>query len=165
MPPVFKLLASVILAAFVLFSLKGCQTTDLRGFTRAQTEMLRAQGFAETVDGWELSFADRLLFDVDSAVLNPQIESTIDRMARGLLSVGIDAARVEGHSDATGGGDHNARLSLARASVVAAAMQARGFPAANLSIRGHGEMRPIADNATEEGRAQNRRVVIIVTAR
>lgn len=165
MPSVFKPLASVILAAFALFSLSACQTTDLRGFTRAQTEMLRAQGFAETADGWELSFADRLLFDVDSAVLNPQIETTIDRMARGLISVGINAARVEGHSDATGGSEHNARLSFNRASAVAVAMQARGFDAANLAIRGHGETRPIADNDSEEGRAQNRRVVIIVTAR
>lgn len=161
----YKTVFALVIAACAALALTACQTTDVRGFTRTQTEMLVAQGFTQSAEGWELSIADRLLFDVDSASLKPEMQATIDRMASGLLGVGIDAARVEGHSDATGSSEHNGRLSLARASAVAAAMQGRGFPAANLALFGHGETRPIADNDSEAGRAQNRRVVIIVTAR
>ncbi len=144
--------------------LAGCQTTGLRGFTRAQTELLRAEGFVETADGWELSIADRLLFDLDSAEVKPAMQQTIGRVATGLQRVGIDSARVEGHTDASGTQEYNLRLSDARASAVAAVMLGRGFAAGNLMLRGWGETRPIADNGSEQGRAQNRRVVIIVTA-
>ena len=154
-----------LLAMLGTILLAGCQTTDLRGFSRAQTDLLRAEGFVETVEGWELSIADRLLFDHDSAEVKPAMQETIGRVAAGLLRVGIDAARVEGHSDATGAPEYNARLSEARASAVAAVMLGRGFSATNLALRGWGEARPIADNGSEDGRAQNRRVVIIVTAR
>lgn len=145
--------------------LAGCQTIDQRGFTRAQSDLLRGEGFVETAEGWELSIADRLLFDSDSAEVKPAMQQTIGRVAAGLLRVGIDAARVEGHTDSTGAPDYNARLSEARASAVAAVMLGRGFSATNLALRGWGEARPIADNVSEDGRAQNRRVVIIVTAR
>ena len=154
-----------LIAVFGALLLAGCQTTDPRGFTRAQTELLRAEGFVESAEGWELSIADRLLFDHDSAEVKPAMQQTIGRVAAGLLRVGIDAARVEGHTDATGTPAYNARLSEQRATAVAAMMQGRGFAVGNLMLRGWGETRPIADNASEEGRAQNRRVVIIVTAR
>lgn len=145
--------------------LAGCQTTGATGFSRAQTELLRAEGFVETAEGWELSIADRLLFDHDSVEVKPAMQATIGRVAAGLLRVGIDSARVEGHTDTTGAPAYNLRLSEQRASAVAAVMQGRGFNATRLALRGWGESRPIADNGSEAGRAQNRRVVIIVTAR
>lgn len=154
-----------MLAAFAGLLLTACQTTDLRGFTPQQAELLRAEGFVETADGWELSIADRLLFDHDSVEVKPQMLATIARVAGGLLRVGIDAARVEGHSDSTGEPAYNRRLSERRASAVAAVMQGRGFAAERLMLRGWGEARPIADNGSDAGRQQNRRVVIIVTAR
>lgn len=141
----------------------ACQTVG--GFSSAQVRALQAEGFVETGEGWELSIADRLLFDLDSVELKPGMQVTVARVADSLLRVGIDAARVEGHTDASGASTYNAGLSESRASAVAAAMQGRGFGAANLALRGWGETRPIADNESEEGRAQNRRVVIIVTAR
>ncbi|MEQ1687746.1 MAG: OmpA family protein [Sphingopyxis sp.] len=144
--------------------LTGCQTPQSHGgFTREQTAMLREQGFVESDDGWQLSLADRLLFDIDASTLRPAMAQSIARVSRGLISVSITAARVEGHSDATGTHAHNQTLSLARAQTVAGAMQAHGFSPARLALRGWGETRPIADNGTEAGRSENRRVVIIVT--
>lgn len=81
--------------------LAGCQTMS-SGFTRSQQELLRAEGFVQTAEGWELSIADRLLFDLDSAEVKPAMQATIGRVASGLQRVGIDRARVEGHTDASG---------------------------------------------------------------
>lgn len=157
-------LPSLILTMIAAVMLSACQTVPQTGFTRAQTEMLQSQGFVETDSGWQLSLADRLLFAVNSSDVQPEMASRIATMAQGLQSVGITAARVEGHTDSSGSEEYNARLSEARAGAVAAIMQGNGFAAASLPIRGWGESMPIADNATEEGMAQNRRVVVIVTA-
>lgn len=152
--------AMVGLAALLV---AACQTVG--GFSSTQERALQAEGFVRTDEGWELSIADRLLFDLDSVELKPGMQATVARVADSLLRVGIGAARVEGHTDASGTSAYNTRLSASRASAVAAAMQGRGFRATDLLLRGWGETRPIADNGDEAGRAQNRRVVIIVTAR
>ncbi|QJQ33402.1 OmpA family protein [Sphingomonas lacunae] len=156
--------SAFILALFGALSLAACQTMPQSGFTRAQTEMLQSQGFVETEQGWQLSMADRMLFATNSSDVQPEMAGRIATMAQGLQSVGLTSARVEGHTDSSGSEEYNARLSEARANAVAVIMQANGFPAAGLAIRGWGESLPIADNATEEGMAQNRRVVVIVTA-
>mgnify|MGYP000387934597 CR=1 FL=1 len=70
--------------------------------------------------------------------------------------------RIEGHADNIGGDEYNRRLSTRRAEVVAREFTARGLPAARIEIRGVGSAMPIADNATEAGRTQNRRVVVLV---
>lgn len=154
---------AIALLVFGTLLLAGCQTMS-GGFNRSQQDLLRAEGFVQTAEGWELSIADRLLFDHDSAEVKPAMQESIGRVAAGLLRVGIATARVEGHTDASGAPAYNARLSEQRATAVAAVMQGRGFAAGSMTLRGWGETRPIADNGSEEGRAQNRRVVIIVTA-
>lgn len=153
---VFALVAAVALAA--------CQTVPAGGgFSAAQVAELRSQGFVETETGWELSMADRLLFDTDSAVIRTDMHQALDRIAAGLQRVGINAARVEGHTDSTGTTAHNARLSAERAAAIGAALVARGFARERVIERGWGETRPIADNGLESGRLLNRRVVIIVS--
>lgn len=155
---------SALLAIAAIFLLGACQTAPHTGFTPAQTAMMQSQGFVETGSDWQLSFADRLLFDVDSAAVRSEMDGRIAEMARGLLSVGITSLRVEGFTDATGAAEYNSTLSLGRATTVAQLLQAQGFLPANVATRGWGEANPIGDNTTEEGRAQNRRVVIIVAA-
>ncbi|MGN6525502.1 MAG: OmpA family protein [Burkholderiaceae bacterium] len=66
-----------------------------------------------------------------------------------------------GHTDDTGNSTDNANLSERRAEAVARVFQQEGVPATNLYFQGAGETLPIADNRTEEGRAQNRRVEIV----
>lgn len=71
---------------------------------------------------------------------------------------------VTGHTSSVGGADHNQALSLRRAKAVAEVLMAEGIPAAKISITGLGSSKPIADNATREGQARNRRVEIEVRA-
>jgi outer membrane protein OmpA-like peptidoglycan-associated protein len=158
---------TLLLMLLAPLALAACATTPraTNGFTSEQVSVLRANGFVERGDGWELLLPDRLLFDHDSAELKPDIRAGIARTAASLLRVGITRARVEGHTDATGSIDYNQRLSYQRAASVASALQGSGYRAGDLILEGLGETVPIADNATEEGRAQNRRVAVIVTAR
>jgi OOP family OmpA-OmpF porin len=66
---------------------------------------------------------------------------------------------IEGHTDNVGGKADNQKLSQARADTVKNAIVAAGVDASRLSAVGYGDTKPIADNKTDEGRAQNRRVV------
>ena len=68
---------------------------------------------------------------------------------------------VEGHTDNAGTPAHNQQLSEARARAVMASLTAQGIAAARLQAAGFGQLRPLAANATEAGRAQNRRVELV----
>jgi outer membrane protein OmpA-like peptidoglycan-associated protein len=69
--------------------------------------------------------------------------------------------RIEGHTDNVGDKAANLKLSNARAAAVAAWLTGQGIDAARLSTAGLGDTQPVADNSTEDGRAKNRRVVLI----
>ena len=157
----------LLTGAVALAILSGCATTPplgRHGFTAQQIAVLETEGFVDAEDGYLLALPDQLLFDVNSSVVKPQMQESIARMSAALIRVGVDTARVEGHTDSSGTDELNQRLSEDRARSVASIMETSGYAAAHLAIRGWGKTRPIADNATEEGRAQNRRVAIIVTA-
>lgn len=157
-------LRAALIGLVAAAALAGCQSAPApTGFSAAQKAVLSANGFVERGDGWELTLADRVLFASDESALLPDQLASIGRIAAALAKVGIATARVEGHTDATGSANHNARLSKARAATVAAAMQANGMQLPDDQIVGRGEAFPIGDNRTAEGRADNRRVVIIVT--
>ena len=69
-----------------------------------------------------------------------------------------------GHTDSVGSDAYNQRLSLARAESVKAYLVSQGIPAARIKTEGKGESQPVADNASADGRAKNRRVEIDVVA-
>lgn len=123
---------------------------------------LQGMGFVPVDDGWELNLGVKLLFASDVDVLSPEGGTAIDAVARSLKSVGIERVTVEGHTDNVGSARHNEMLSLRRAESVARQLVRAGLRDEAIQRRGFGFTKPIADNATPEGRAQNRRVVVTV---
>ncbi len=101
-----------------------------------------------------------VLFDFDKATLQP-VSEPILRQVAALVAPGSDAKlEVQGHTDNVGGDEYNQKLSEARARSVVEWLTSHGVEAGRLTSRGYGRTQPIADNATVEGRAKNRRVEI-----
>ncbi|MEM9714766.1 MAG: fasciclin domain-containing protein, partial [Actinomycetota bacterium] len=101
---------------------------------------------------------DPVQFATGSAAIEPESETTLDTVTA-VLTENVDVALViQGHTDDQGDDDANQALSEARAQSVLDALVARGIDAERLTAIGFGETRPIGDNATGEGQAQNRRI-------
>jgi outer membrane protein W/outer membrane protein OmpA-like peptidoglycan-associated protein len=105
----------------------------------------------------------KLLFDFDSAELRPESITELERVVTFMGDVPFAKAMVEGHTDSVGTEAYNQALSDRRAKAVFDYLTSRGVDPARLSSIGHGELKPIADNATAEGRQLNRRVMLIRT--
>lgn len=113
-------------------------------------------------DNLTLNMPGNVTFALNSAKLNPQFDDVLDKLANTLLEYNQTVIQVAGHTDSTGSHDYNMKLSLQRAESVKAYLVSRGVPPARLVTVGAGPDYPIASNATEEGRAQNRRVEITI---
>jgi len=99
-----------------------------------------------------------VLFDFNKATLKPESDSVLGKVAALLKADASIKAEVEGHTDNVGGDDYNLKLSDARAASVRNWLVQHGIDAARLTSEGYGKSRPVADNATDSGRARNRRV-------
>ena len=99
-----------------------------------------------------------VFFQTNSAVLTGNSLGVLDRVAASLGDWPEVNVEVGGHTDSSGPTDYNANLSLRRAESVRDYLISRGVARARITVRGYGEAFPIANNATAEGRARNRRV-------
>jgi outer membrane protein OmpA-like peptidoglycan-associated protein len=106
---------------------------------------------------------DRLLFETNSATLKPTSQEQLRNVAEILKSYPKVKVKVGGYTDNTGNPAANQKLSQDRATAVVTELVRLGIPAERLSAEGYGEQYPVADNSTEEGRAQNRRIAMRVT--
>ncbi len=102
-----------------------------------------------------------ILFDTDSAHIRPESLPTLDQVVTLLGSEPSWSLTIEGHTDSTGTEPHNQTLSEQRAKAVRDYLVGKGVAAARLTSAGFGQSRPVADNATELGRAANRRVELV----
>jgi outer membrane protein OmpA-like peptidoglycan-associated protein len=107
----------------------------------------------------EIIILQQVQFDTARATIKPVSNALLDEVAAVLKEhPEISRIEVQGHTDNKGGEAYNKRLSNDRSKAVMNALIKRGIEAGRLSQKGYGLSEPIADNATEEGRAKNRRV-------
>ncbi|MEM1341142.1 MAG: OmpA family protein, partial [Pseudomonadota bacterium] len=100
----------------------------------------------------------KISFDPGSVEINDEAALVLDAIAEVLPDCRHVEMEIGGHTDSQGRESMNARLSQARADAVLNGLLGRNILIGNLSSRGYGESRPIADNETEEGREANRRI-------
>lgn len=101
-------------------------------------------------------------FARDGIEPRPSLRATLDNIATVLAERPETEILVLGHTDGAGSELHNMQLSIRRAEAVAEYLRTRGIALTRLQADGRGETEPFADNATEAGRAKNRRVEIII---
>jgi len=106
---------------------------------------------------------DQLSFDTGSARIRPNSEAELTNIAAILTNCPNVRMTIAGYTDNVGTAEANLRLSRDRANAVVGDLVNKGVSRDRLAAKGYGEENPLADNATEEGRAQNRRVAMLVT--
>lgn len=106
-----------------------------------------------------------ILFETDKSEITEAYVGEVERAAKFLKRYANVNAVIEGHTDSTASDAYNQKLSERRATAVKDMLVSRyGIAPSRLSAVGYGESRPIASNATKEGKAQNRRVVAVMQA-
>lgn len=103
-----------------------------------------------------------ILFATDSAQLQPRLIGDLRTVAESLRQHPNTTVQVIGHTDNTGQASYNLALSQRRASAVSSVLVSEGVSSGRIQTIGRGEDQPIASNLSPEGRAQNRRVEIVI---
>ena len=137
----------------------------------AQEALTRAQEAGKLAEGkllYETVLTDeKVRFGFDKAELSDEAKAALDQFAQQLKGdYNRDVyVEIQGHTDGTGSDQYNLELGLERAEAVRRYLnQQHGIPLHRISVISYGEAEPIADNANRDGRAQNRRVVLVVLA-
>lgn len=114
------------------------------------------------ISGKKVELRDTVLFEPNGDKILPESHRLLEDVARALIKhPELGVIRVEGHTDSLGAASHNLKLSEARATSVAVFLAGQGVPKERLQAAGYGSTRPLTSNATEAGRAKNRRVVFV----
>lgn len=131
-----------------------------------EAELRRGLGNSATItntgDRLIVSMSQDILFATDSAVLDPGIRSELRTVAASLNKYPQSRVQVLGHTDNTGAASYNMDLSQRRAASVSSELIAAGVGSNRIQSIGRGEDQPVASNLTPQGRAQNRRVEIVI---
>lgn len=110
----------------------------------------------------KVSYSADAFFDFDKAILKPAGKASLDELSGKLGDMNLEVIIAVGHTDSVGTDAYNQKLSIRRAEAVKAYLKGKGIEETRIYTEGKGENQPKADNATAEGRAQNRRVEIEV---
>ena len=120
-------------------------------------------GIVNTGSELVVSLPQAITFDFNSTVLNPGIQDELATIATSLNRYPNTVVEVVGHTDDVGTTEANQLVSDRRAQSVGISLMANGVPESRVRTKGVGYNQPIASNETEAGRAQNRRVDIVIT--
>ncbi|MEA2264182.1 MAG: hypothetical protein QOJ51_7007 [Acidobacteriaceae bacterium] len=136
------------------------QTEQMRERLRSQlSQVLQTQ---ETARGLIVNMSD-VLFDTAKYTLKPEAREKLAKVSGILLAYPNLKVQVEGYTDNIGSDQYNLTLSQQRGDAVRAYLVSQGVSPENITATGYGMSNPIADNATSAGRAQNRRVQMVVS--
>ncbi|AWY43181.1 OmpA family protein [Pseudomonas putida] len=130
---------------------RGCPLPQYPASVKAEPEPVQSEVIT-------LSDAGDVLFAFNQSDLTPTAKSQLDSIMGKLEDASVVSIKVVGHTDSVGSDAYNQGLSERRASSVAQYLLSQGVAPAKLTSEGKGESEPVADNATDEGRAKNRRV-------
>ena len=127
-----------------------------------QVKMLKKERFVLTEEGWSLGLPERLLFDFNKSDIKPENGKEIIRLAKQLNKYDLQKLKIVGHTDDIGNPEYNQKLSEERAQSVAGIFLKEGFKQTNLNVIGRGSNQPFVPNTSDENRASNRRIAIII---
>jgi outer membrane protein OmpA-like peptidoglycan-associated protein len=116
----------------------------------------------EEARGLIVTLPGNIYFDVNKSGVKPAMRARLTEIARALATVPKQHVLVEGHTDSDGSAEYNLQLSRLRGDSVRSLLVAGGVSPDRIESRGYGETRPVATNATAAGKAQNRRVEIVL---
>jgi outer membrane protein OmpA-like peptidoglycan-associated protein len=128
----------------------------------AQAALAKLAAVKEEPRGMVITLSGSVLFASNRAVLLPEARTRLDQVAEVLLTTRERHLTVEGHTDSQGSVNFNLDLSQRRADAVRSYLVERGYQGDLIQAHGMGKGSPIADNASPEGRANNRRVEIVI---
>jgi Outer membrane protein and related peptidoglycan-associated (lipo)proteins len=128
----------------------------------AQAALAKLAAVKEEPRGMVITLSGSVLFASNQATLLPSARSRLEQVADVLLTTRERNITIEGHTDSQGSDSYNLDLSQRRADAVRNYFVERGYQADRIKAHGLGKGHPIADNASAEGRANNRRVEIII---
>jgi outer membrane protein OmpA-like peptidoglycan-associated protein len=128
----------------------------------AQADLAKLAAVKEEARGLVITLSGSVLFASNESTLLPAAQDRLNKVADALLVTKERRLTVEGYTDSQGSSSYNMVLSQKRADVVRTYLISRGYPGDLIRAQGIGEDRPVANNSTAEGRANNRRVEIIV---
>lgn len=130
---------------------------------QAAADIAKFASIKQETRGMVITLSGSVLFTSGQAELLPAARVKLNDVAKALTEQDPEASMVvEGHTDSQGGADFNQKLSQQRAQSVRDYLVSRGIAADRITAEGFGPTRMIGDNATPEGRANNRRVEIVV---
>lgn len=115
-------------------------------------------------EGIKITFNSGILFQFNSADLQPAAKTNIENLAKTLKKYKDTNILVEGHTDSIGTADYNMKLSERRAQTVTTFAESLGVDPSRFTVKGYGFTQPVATNSTPEGRQANRRVEVAIMA-
>jgi OmpA-OmpF porin, OOP family len=113
----------------------------------------------------KVSYDADAFFDFDKSKLKHGGKASLDKLAKDMKGDDVQVIIATGHTDSTGTQAYNQALSERRAEAVKAYLIKKGVDGKKIVAKGKGEKQPVADNVTEEGRAENRHVIVIEVLR
>ena len=148
-------------AGAIIGNVMDKKAEELAALEAAQVETVEDANGLKAI---KVTFDSGILFATNKSNLSAEAKSNLKKFADEMKDLSDTDITIYGHTDNTGSPEVNERLSLQRANAVSAELQADGIAKSRITTEGKSFTMPVADNSTAEGRAQNRRVEVFISA-